>query len=258
MPGPGGRAPAGMPGPGGRAPAGMPGPGGRAPGGMPGPGGRAPGAGTPGPMGRAPAGGGTPGRAPGGGAPGPGRAPAGIGAPGRGAPGAGMPGPAGRAPGGGAAAGRACGAAGRGAPAAAAGAGGRRGVADELPHLVDEGPALEGLRDVAVGAGRAGARLVERLEGAGEEQHGDVAQGRIGLHRLAHLVAVLPGHHDVGQDHVRLELAGPRDRVLPVVDRGDLDVLVRERDPDDLLDRDRVVREKKVLGHGRVRPRRRG
>jgi hypothetical protein len=103
---------------------------------------------------------------------------------------------------------------------------------------------------VAVGSRGASARLVEGLEGAREQQDRDVAQAGITLDRLANLVPVLPRHDDVGEDDVRLQLPRARDRVIAVADRRDPKVLVRESDPDDLLDRDRVVREEKVLGHG--------
>jgi hypothetical protein len=96
---------------------------------------------------------------------------------------------------------------------------------------------------VAVGTGRAGPVLVERLEGAGEEEHRDVLQRRVGLQRLAQLVAVLPRHDDVGEDDVGLDGAGLRERVLAVVHRRDLVVLGGERDAHDLLDRDGVIRE---------------
>jgi hypothetical protein len=123
-------------------------------------------------------------------------------------------------------------------------------TSQELFHLVDEGLALERLRDVAIGADRAGARLVEGLERAGEEQYRDVLQRRIGLERLADLVAVLPRHHDIRDDDVRPELPGPGDGVLSVVNRGDLEVLACESDAHDLLDRDGIIREEEVLGHG--------
>jgi hypothetical protein len=103
---------------------------------------------------------------------------------------------------------------------------------------------------MAVCPGLPRAALVECLERAREKQDRDVAQPGIALHRLADLVPVLPRHHDVREDDVRLELARARERILAVVHRRDLEVLVREGDPDDLLDRDRVVREEEVLGHG--------
>jgi hypothetical protein len=123
-------------------------------------------------------------------------------------------------------------------------------TSQELFHLVDEGLALERLRDVTIGADRAGARLVEGLECASEEQHRDVLQRWIGLDRLADLVAVSPRHHDVREDDIRPELPGAGDGVLSIVDRGDLEVLSRERDAHDLLDRDGIIREEEVLGHG--------
>jgi len=103
---------------------------------------------------------------------------------------------------------------------------------------------------VPVGPSGPGTGLVEGLEGPGEEEDGDLAELRVTLDRLAQLVAVLLGHHHVGEDDVGLGLARPRQRVLAVVDGRDLVVLVREGDAHDLLDRDGVIREQKVLGHG--------
>jgi len=85
----------------------------------------------------------------------------------------------------------------------------RQGDAEQLLHLVDEGLALEGLRDVTVRARGTGARFVESLERAREKQDGDVLQRGIGLDRLANLVAVPPRHHHVGEDDVRPELPRP-------------------------------------------------
>jgi hypothetical protein len=107
---------------------------------------------------------------------------------------------------------------------------------------------------VAVGVRRAGAVLVEGLEGAGEEEDRGGAERGVALDRLAELVPVPPRHHDVGEHDVRLELARLRERLLAVVHRGDAEVLVGEDDSHDLLDGDRVVREKKVLGHGAPPP----
>ena len=136
------------------------------------------------------------------------------------------------------------------APGGAAAPGGARRAGEERVHLVDQRLRLEGLRDVAVGAGARGALLVERLEGAGQEQHRNVSRGRVGLDRLADLVAVLARHHDVGEDHVRPRLARARDRVVAVVHGEEHDVLVREADADDLLDRHAVVGKEQGLGHG--------
>jgi len=103
---------------------------------------------------------------------------------------------------------------------------------------------------VPVGPGGPGAGLVEGLEGPGEEEDRDLAQLRVALDRLAQLVAVLPGHDHVGENDVGLRLPGARQRILAVVDGRDLVVLAGEGDADDLLDRDGVIREQKVLGHG--------
>jgi hypothetical protein len=126
----------------------------------------------------------------------------------------------------------------------------RRDALHQLAHLADERLALEGLGDVAVGLGFAGAGLVERLEGAGQQQHRDVLEGRIVLDRLADLVPVPLRHDHVGQDDIGLLLAGSGERVLSIVDGDDLIVLAFEGHAHDLLDRDGIIREKKGLGHG--------
>ena len=74
-------------------------------------------------------------------------------------------------------------------------------------------------------------------------------EARVGLHRLAHVVAALARHHDVGEHDVGPDLARTRDRVVAVVHGHDANVLVGEADPDDLLDRDAVVGEQQGLGH---------
>ncbi len=103
---------------------------------------------------------------------------------------------------------------------------------------------------MTIGACGTGTRLIERLECAGQEQHRDVPQTRVSLDRLADLVAIPPRHHHVGEDDVRPELPGAGNGVLSIVDCGDLVVFARERDAHDLLDRDGIIREEKVLGHG--------
>src|SRR6185503_5225615 len=57
-------------------------------------------------------------------------------------------------------------------------------------------------------------------------------------------------------DDVRPDRARLRHRIPAVVDRGDLDVFVREADPHHLLDGDAVVRQQQALGHGSPRSRR--
>jgi hypothetical protein len=121
---------------------------------------------------------------------------------------------------------------------------------DDLSHPREQCVALEGLGDVAIGARRAGAGLVEGLEGAGEKEDGHVGELGIGLDRLAQLVAVHARHDRVGQDDVRTHLAGLAESVFPVVHHRYLVVLRREDDAHDLLDGDRVIGEEEGLGHG--------
>jgi hypothetical protein len=90
--------------------------------------------------------------------------------------------------------------------------------------------------------GGARPALVEGLERPGQQQDRSVLQLRVGLHRFAQLVPVLPRHDHVGQDHVGPQLLGPAQRILAVVDGGDLEILGGEGDAHDLLDGDGVVR----------------
>ena len=128
----------------------------------------------------------------------------------------------------------------------------RRGgrIREQALHALDQRLRLEGLRDVARGAGARGALVVEGLEGAGQQQHRNVSERRVGFDRFAHLVAALPRHHDVCEDHVGAHAARARDGVVTVVDRDERDVLAGEADPDHLLDRDAVVCEQQGLAHG--------
>ncbi len=125
-----------------------------------------------------------------------------------------------------------------------------RGRVHDLADTLDEGLGLEGLGDLSVGAGGGRTAFVEGLKGAGQEQDGDMREGRILFDRLANLVATLAGHDDVCENDIGLQLAGADDRVVAVVGRNDLDVLVCERESDELLDDDRIVGQEKCLGHG--------
>ena len=62
---------------------------------------------------------------------------------------------------------------GRDTPDGAASSAGPAGEPEQVPDLVEERLALEGLGDVSVRPGGASPVLVERLEGAGQQQHRD-------------------------------------------------------------------------------------
>ena len=126
------------------------------------------------------------------------------------------------------------------------------GQPDQRPDAVEEGLALERLGDVGIRAGGAGPGLIERLEVAGQEQHRSSGGARIGLERLADLVAAPARHQHVGDDEVGPHLAGAGNGIDAVVHGGDLEIFEREHHPDDLADGERVIGDEQGLRH--VRP----
>ena len=75
------------------------------------------------------------------------------------------------------------------------------------------------------------------------------AVARVALDRLAHLVAVLLGHDDVGEDQVGERPPRATRGPSAVGDAGQLVVRAGERQLDDLLDRQAVVGEQNLLSH---------
>jgi hypothetical protein len=73
-------------------------------------------------------------------------------------------------------------------------------------------------------------------------------RGRL-LDEVADLVSILLRHDDVAQDEVRPHVLDLLHRQAPVPHRHDLEVLVRERQLDDFLDGDAVVRQQDLLTH---------
>ena len=63
------------------------------------------------------------------------------------------------------------------------------------------------------------------------------------------LVAAPPGRPDIGKDDVGPLGRQPLDRLLPVVDGDDLDVLGREHQLDDALDGGAAVGEQELVAH---------
>ena len=110
-----------------------------------------------------------------------------------------------------------------GQPRSARGAGGRAAggaAAKQLTDPLHQGLRLEGLGDVSGGARSAAARSSSKASKVPvSSSTGMWRSVGVGLDGLAHLVAALPGHDDVGQDHVRAALSRPRDGVVAVVDR---------------------------------------
>ncbi len=134
----------------------------------------------------------------------------------------------------------------------------RAAAGEQLVDAVDDHLRLERLHQHAVAAGGAGAALVERFEGAGQQQHRDLRQLGIVLDEGGDLVAVALRHADVGQDDVGALGADPLDGLAAVADHDDLDVLVGKGELDDTLDRDAVVGQQKLVGHRTAMPAQRG
>ena len=122
-------------------------------------------------------------------------------------------------------------------------------AAQQLADLGDQRLGLEGLREEAVASDAIRPILVERLERPREKENGNVGEGRRLLDELADLVAVLLGHDDVAENHVRTHFLDPLHGEPAVAHRDHVEVLVGESQLDDLLDRDAVVRQKDLLAH---------
>ncbi len=125
----------------------------------------------------------------------------------------------------------------------------RRPPCQELLHATDHELRLERFCQHAIAAGFRRARLVHRFERAGQQHHRNVRQPRRLLDESRDLVAVAPGHPDVGEHDVRRRRLEALNRLLAIADRGHLDVLVGERQLDDALNRHAVVGQKEGVWH---------
>ena len=126
----------------------------------------------------------------------------------------------------------------------------RRALArQQFLHPFDHLLRLEGFRKHAVTAGGRGFHLVHGLERTGQQENGNVRQARRLFDVIGHLVAVLAGHTDIGQDNIGRRGLEMGNRLVAVADGDDLDVLVGKRQFDDALDGDAVVSQKKGVRH---------
>ena len=75
-------------------------------------------------------------------------------------------------------------------------------------HAAEEVVGLIGLGDIVVGPGIESADDVDRIGEGGEQDEGHRPQRRIGLHRLAEVVASGHRHLDIRDDDVRSPLPG--------------------------------------------------
>src|SRR5260221_1970992 len=127
---------------------------------------------------------------------------------------------------------------------------GRLAPGQQIFHPADDDLRLERLDEDAVAADRPRAGLVDRLERAGQQHDGNVRQRGIALDEGRHFVAVALRHPDVREHDVGTIALDAIDRLLTVSHGDDLDVFVRERQLDDALDRDAVIRQQELVRHG--------
>ena len=69
------------------------------------------------------------------------------------------------------------------------------------------------------------------------------------LDELANFIPVLLGHNDIAEHDVRLDGPNLVDGLLPVSDGVELEILIGERELDNLLNRDAVVGEQDLVSH---------
>ena len=120
---------------------------------------------------------------------------------------------------------------------------------EQIFHAADHDLRLERLDQDAVAADRSRAGFVDRLERPGQEDHRNVRGRRIALDERGDLVTVPFRHAHVGEDDIGTIPFHGIDRGLSVSHGDDLDVFVRERQLDDALDRDAVIRQQELVRH---------
>ena len=130
----------------------------------------------------------------------------------------------------------------------------------EIPHLpvglnrfpgpgVDPQPGQqflgeERLGEVIVGAGVEAGQLVLQLVSGGQDQHRDLAGGRVAFQFPADLIAVHPGEDNVQQDQIGPEILGQAKSFLSVCRHGDPVTLGLLFLPQDIAEQVRVVHHK--------------
>ena len=108
---------------------------------------------------------------------------------------------------------------------------------------------LEWLGEKTFASGSFGALLVERLKSAGQQQDGNVFQLVGRLDELANFIAIFLRHDDVAEHDVRLDGANLVDGLLPVPHGVELEILIGERELDNLLNGNAVVGEQDLVSH---------
>ena len=122
--------------------------------------------------------------------------------------------------------------------------------AEQGRHPIDQRLGFERLLDPGISPGSPGLALVERLERSGQQQHRDMLQCRLLLDGGTQLVAVFPGHVDVGQHQVGHQFLGPGIGAVAVVGNGQLVIFMGEGDLDHLLDGNAVIGQQQPFAHG--------
>jgi hypothetical protein len=100
---------------------------------------------------------------------------------------------------------------------------------------------VERFDQVSISANTSGFLLVEGLEVRRHQHHWQMVETNIGLYGLTDLVARPAGHHDVEQDHVRVDIAYTSQGEIAIADRHDLNASHLQHLLDGLAGRDAVV-----------------
>jgi len=115
-------------------------------------------------------------------------------------------------------------------------------LAEQFLHAIDHHLRLERLRQHIARARCVGAGLIDRLECAGQQDHGNVGELRPAFYVCGNFIAIALRHVDIREHDVEPFGIEAIDRELPVAHRGHVDVFIGECQLDDALNRDAVIR----------------
>src|SRR4029079_4878763 len=91
-------------------------------------------------------------------------------------------------------------------------------------------------------AGGARAFFVDRLECSRQEQHGNIGELWVLLHKLRDLVPVTLRHAAISQHDIWTIRRNAGNSLLAITNRHHMHIFVSKRELDDALDRDTVIR----------------